>query len=206
LFDTLDPEATVLPYVERILKSNEAEGDALLYVARQLGRSEHDPDTIKGKVVGLASALAVAAASTTPALLALVALEELQQRGRLGGCQGHEPRIEQHTPLTGLYRITKEKTEIAGVMIEEGANIFLAWAESAAAEIGEVPNPLVFGHGVHRCPAAHGVSLLAADLRLSLLRRPNLVLGSAWKPEFHGLGHFRPLRDLIVSDVGNSSG
>jgi cytochrome P450 len=106
-----------------------------------------------------------------------------------------EEALRLHPPFYGFFRRTTEDTEVAGVEIAAGSDVYMGWA-SANRDPEVFPEPtefrldrgrnrhLTFGFGVHTCP---GAALARMELRVVierlLGRLPDIEIGVR-EPEY----------------------
>jgi cytochrome P450 len=106
-----------------------------------------------------------------------------------------EEALRLHPPFYGFFRRTTEDTEVGGVEIAEGSDVYMGWA-SANRDPEVFPEPgefrldrgrnrhMTFGHGVHTCP---GAALARMELRVvieQLLKRLPDIEISVQDPEY----------------------
>ena len=87
-----------------------------------------------------------------------------------------EEALRLHPPFYGFFRRATEDTEVKGVEIQEGDDVYMAWA-SANRDPDAFPDPeklrldrervrhMSFGFGIHTCP---GAPLARLELRVAL--------------------------------------
>jgi cytochrome P450 len=197
-------------------RQGEPRDDFLTYLANVEveGRKLDDDDY----VVLLAAFLGAGHHSTTSAMSSLV-FEVFGTPGRREAFAADpdaiptavEESLRLHPPFYGFFRRTTRDTEVEGVEIPKGCDVYMAWA--AANRDPEVfPEPtefrldrgrnrhLTFGFGVHTCP---GAALARMELRVvieELLRRiPDLKI-EVEEPEYEfGGGDYAFMKELPVS-------
>jgi len=197
-------------------RKREPRDDYLTYLAsvEVEGRELDDDDY----VVLLAAFLGAGHHSTTSAMSSLI--YEVFSDDRLKAKLTENPEaiadaveetLRLHPPFYGFFRRTTEDTEVEGVTIPEGCDVYMGWA-AANRDPDQFPEPdefrmdrgrnrhLSFGFGVHTCP---GAPLARMELRVAieeLLRRiPDLKIEiDEPKYEFGG-GDYAFLVELPVS-------
>ncbi|MBS1678261.1 MAG: cytochrome P450 [Actinobacteria bacterium] len=197
-------------------RQSEPRDDFLTYLANVEveGRKLDDDDY----VVLLAAFLGAGHHSTTSAMSSLI-FEVFGTPGRREELAADptaiptavEEALRLHPPFYGFFRRTTEATEVEGVEIPKGCDVYMAWA-SANRDPEVFPDPtefrldrgrnrhLTFGFGVHTCP---GAALARMELRVvieELLRRlPDLKVGID-EPEYEfGGGDYAFMKELPVS-------
>lgn len=140
------------------------------------------PEVAAGQAAGFAIALLVAARDTLPAAVTLALTE---------------PVVAPHwpSPLLGLYRVATADSTVGDVPIGRGERLFLAWA--AADHCSAVDGSrLMFGSGIHRCPAAGLVTRTVQTARRELIELRGLR--STGVRRFRQHPHFRGCEEVMV--------
>lgn len=122
-----------------------------------------------------------------------------------------EEALRLHPPFYGFFRRATEDTEVNGVEIREGDDVYMAWA-SANRDPDAFPDPgklrldrervrhMSFGFGIHTCP---GAPLARLELRVALeelLRRIPDLRVEIDEPRYEfGGGEYAFLVELPVS-------
>lgn len=197
-------------------RKTEPRDDFLTYLAsvEVEGRELDDDDY----VVLLAAFLGAGHHSTTSAMASLiyeVFSDEERKAKLIANPEAIPDAVEEalrlHPPFYGFFRRATEDTEVEGVEIPEGCDVYMGWA-AANRDPDQFPAPdefkldrgrnrhLSFGFGVHTCP---GAPLARMELRVAieeLLRRvPDLKIEiDEPKYEFGG-GDYAFLVELPVS-------
>jgi cytochrome P450 len=197
-------------------RQEEPRDDFLTYLANVEveGRKLDDDDY----VVLLAAFLGAGHHSTTSAMSSLVyeVFSSAEMRAKLTADPDAIPTaveeaLRLHPPFYGFFRRATEDTEVEGVAIPEGRDVYMGWA-AANRDPAVFPEPsefrldrgrnrhMSFGFGVHACP---GAPLARMELRVvieELLRRiPDLKIEiDEPKYEFGG-GDYAFMVELPIS-------
>lgn len=207
-------------------RQTEPRDDYLTYLANVEveGRKLDDDDY----VVLLAAFLGAGHHSTTSAMASLIfevfGSEEMRER-LVADPEAIPIAVEEslrlHPPFYGFFRRATEDTEVEGVEIPKGRDVYMSWA-SANRDPGEFPEPaqfrldrgrnrhMSFGFGVHTCPGAPFARMELRVVIEELLRRiPDLTIEiDEPKYEFGG-GDYAFMLELPVSfapQTGAASG
>lgn len=187
LLATLEDQMEFWSFFEAEIRDREANpGDDLLSALAR-ARSEGDEPLTVNEMVGFCSQFIGAGADTTTKqissfMLMLCQDDELMTRVRdnpddLPRCLEEGLRLE--SPVQGLFRVTTADTELGGVAIPAGANVWVVYASGNRDEhVFDRPDEFdpdrerlrshqAFGHGPHTCigaPLARSVARIGFEV------------------------------------------
>jgi hypothetical protein len=154
-----------------------------------------------GKLRGMLTAIVISTTSTLPAMLTMVAAQELSWNAN------STPVVPEHrTPLLGLYRRTVLPAVIGDQNIAEGDMVFLAWDQASRTTRRDLlPSAIAFGSGCHFCPASRLALSMATIIRAELRAFNAVTLHPDWRPTYVVQSHFAKLHNLLVNGSRSDS-